>query len=103
MCLNHTVTDITANTYSSYGGYLVNQYPYMSNPPDTIAWSTTATDLGFVDGTGYQSADIICHRSAKNGKLTATVAAGSQIEFQWTTWPESHHGPVRGRRKENTL
>ncbi|KAF4216716.1 hypothetical protein CNMCM8980_007291 [Aspergillus fumigatiaffinis] len=77
-----------------YGGYLVNQYPYMSNPPDTIAWSTTATDLGFVDGTGYQSADIICHRSAKNGKLTATVAAGSQIEFQWTTWPESHHGPL---------
>ncbi|RHZ50154.1 lytic polysaccharide monooxygenase auxiliary activity family 9 protein [Aspergillus thermomutatus] len=77
-----------------YGGYLVDKYPYMSDPPDTIGWSTTATDLGFVDGTGYQSPDIICHRNGAPGALTATVTAGSDIEFQWTTWPDSHHGPV---------
>ncbi|KAL3467632.1 glycosyl hydrolase family 61-domain-containing protein [Aspergillus heterothallicus] len=77
-----------------YGGYLVNQYPYTNTPPEVVGWSTTATDLGFVDGTGYTSGDIICHRDAENAAISATVAAGSTIELQWTEWPESHHGPV---------
>ncbi|GIJ83779.1 hypothetical protein Asppvi_002609 [Aspergillus pseudoviridinutans] len=77
-----------------YTGYLVNQYPYMSSPPESIAWSQTATDLGFVDGSGYSSGDIICHKSAKNAALSADIKAGGKVEFQWTTWPSSHHGPV---------
>ncbi|RHZ57758.1 hypothetical protein CDV55_101979 [Aspergillus turcosus] len=77
-----------------YTGYLVTQYPYMSSPPESIAWSETATDLGFVDGSGYSSGDIICHKSAKNGALSAEIKAGGKVEFQWTEWPESHHGPV---------
>ncbi|KAA8649055.1 hypothetical protein EYZ11_003688 [Aspergillus tanneri] len=77
-----------------YGGYIVNKYPYMENPPDTVGWSTSATNLGFVDGTAYQTADIICHKDGKPGYLSASVMAGSDIEFQWTEWPESHHGPV---------
>ncbi|EAW07584.1 putative endoglucanase [Aspergillus clavatus NRRL 1] len=75
-------------------GYLVNNYPYSSNPPKTIGWSETATDLGFVDGTGYASGDIICHKNAKPGALSADIKAGGKVEFQWTQWPESHHGPV---------
>ncbi|GFF30021.1 endoglucanase-4 [Aspergillus udagawae] len=77
-----------------YTGYLVNQYPYMSSPPESIAWSQSATDLGFVDGSGYSSGDIICHKNAKNAALSAEIKAGGKVEFQWTTWPESHHGPV---------
>ncbi|KAF7113654.1 hypothetical protein CNMCM5793_003010 [Aspergillus hiratsukae] len=77
-----------------YTGYLVNQYPYMSTPPESIGWSETATDLGFVDGSGYSSGDIICHKSAKNAALSAEIKAGGKVEFQWTEWPESHHGPV---------
>ncbi|KAL5342373.1 hypothetical protein BJX70DRAFT_386180 [Aspergillus crustosus] len=77
-----------------YGGYLVDNYPYNPSPPDTIGWSTTATDLGFVDGTGYTTGDIICHKSAEPGAISASVAAGAEIEFQWTSWPQSHHGAV---------
>ncbi|KAL2824869.1 glycosyl hydrolase family 61-domain-containing protein [Aspergillus cavernicola] len=77
-----------------YGGYLVNNYPYNPSPPDTIGWSTSATDLGFVDGTAYSSGDIICHRDGEPGAISASVAAGAEIELQWTEWPESHHGPV---------
>ncbi|KAK1143158.1 hypothetical protein N8T08_007044 [Aspergillus melleus] len=77
-----------------YGGYLVDKYAYSDNPPDTVGWSTSATDLGFVDGTGYSSEDIICHKDGKPGALSASVKAGSDVEFQWTEWPESHHGPV---------
>jgi cellulase len=62
---------------------------------DFIAWSTTASDNGFVEPSAYGDADIICHRDASNGKLnTATVAAGGSVVATWNTWPESHHGPV---------
>lgn len=77
-----------------YGGYLVNQYPYEDSPPDVIAWSETETDLGYIDGTGYSSGNIICHKEAKPGALEAPVKAGGSVELQWTEWPESHHGPV---------
>jgi hypothetical protein len=87
------VTGIVADgTY--YGGYLVNQYPYSNDPPAVVGWAEGATDLGFVDGSGYTSGDIICHKDATNAQASATVAAGGTIELQWTEWPESHHGPV---------
>lgn len=77
-----------------YGGYIVTSYAYTDNPPKTIGWSTEATDLGFVDGSSYSSPDIICHKDAKAGAISAEVAAGKEVELQWTEWPESHHGPV---------
>ncbi|KAL4982382.1 glycosyl hydrolase family 61-domain-containing protein [Aspergillus falconensis] len=77
-----------------YGGYLVNQYPYSSDPPAVVGWTESATDLGFVDGSSYTSGDIICHKDATNAQASATVAAGGTVELQWTEWPESHHGPV---------
>lgn len=79
---------------NSFGGYLVDQYPYTDSPPDTIGWANGATDLGFVDGNGYSTGDIICHKEGKPGTASADVAAGSSIKWDWTEWPESHHGPV---------
>lgn len=59
-----------------------------------IGWTTTATDLGFVAPDAYQTADIICHRGGTPGALTAPATAGSTVEFQWSPWPDTHHGPV---------
>ncbi|ROW06914.1 hypothetical protein VMCG_04150 [Cytospora schulzeri] len=60
-----------------------------------IAWSTSASDNGYVAPDAYASADIICHRGATNGALNnATVAAGDSIQVTWNTWPDSHHGPI---------
>lgn len=60
-----------------------------------IAWSTSASDNGYVAPDAYGSADIICHRDATNGALNnATVAAGDSIKVTWNTWPDSHHGPI---------
>ena len=88
------VTGIVADgTY--YGGYLVNQYPYSNDPPAVVGWAEDATDLGFVDGSGYTSGDIICHKDATNAQASATVAAGGTVELQWTEWPESHHGEYK--------
>jgi hypothetical protein len=72
----------------------VDTYSYTNNPPETIGWSTTATDLGFVSPSSYQAADIICHEDAKPGALTAKAQAGSEVQLEWTDWPKSHHGPV---------
>lgn len=72
----------------------MDQFPYESNPPAVIGWATTATDLGFVDGTEYAQPDIICHKNATPGAISASVAAGGTVELQWTPWPDSHHGPV---------
>ncbi|KAL4895947.1 glycosyl hydrolase family 61-domain-containing protein [Aspergillus ambiguus] len=77
-----------------YAGYDVTSAPYSNDPPATIGWSTDATDLGFVDGSEYSDPDIICHKDAQPGSISAEVAAGSNVELQWTTWPDSHHGPV---------
>lgn len=76
-----------------YPGYDIS-YHYMPDPPKVIGWSTDATDNGFVDGSSYADADIICHKNAKNGAISAEIAAGKQVELQWTAWPESHKGPV---------
>lgn len=60
-----------------------------------IAWSTSASDNGYVAPDAYASADIICHRGATNAALNnATVAAGDSVKVTWNTWPDSHHGPV---------
>ena len=49
---------------------------------------------GFISPDNYTTPDIICHLGAKNANSHATVSAGGVVEFQWTTWPDSHHGPV---------
>lgn len=77
-----------------HGGFIVDTYNYQTPYPDNIGWFEDATDNGFVDGSSYSSSDIICHKDAKNGALSASVKAGGDVELQWTEWPESHHGPV---------
>jgi lytic cellulose monooxygenase (C1-hydroxylating) len=78
-----------------YRGFDQQYQSDASQLDDFIAWSTTASDNGFVAPSAYGDADIICHRGAKNGVLNnATVEAGGSITATWNTWPESHHGPV---------
>jgi len=67
---------------------------YNSNPPAVVGWSTQALDSGFVEPSAFGTADIICHKSAKNAKAYATVAAGGKVTLQWNTWADSHKGPV---------
>jgi cellulase len=81
-------------TSYSYTGYLITQYPYETDPPASIGWSETATDLGFVAPDAYGGGDIICHRGATNAQASATVKAGGTVVMEWNTWPVSHHGPV---------
>ncbi|TGO07656.1 hypothetical protein BTUL_0256g00020 [Botrytis tulipae] len=82
---------VAGGTY--YTGWLVS-YAYQNPQPKSIGWADTNLDLGFESPSAYATGDIICAKNATNAALSAKVAAGDSIDFQWTVWPESHHGPV---------
>jgi len=73
----------------SYWYDIVNKQPY----PQTPGWYEEALDLGFIPPDQYQTSNIVCHKNAANANVTATVAAGGTVQFQWTTWPHNI-GPV---------
>ncbi|KAK1672116.1 glycoside hydrolase, partial [Colletotrichum godetiae] len=78
-------------------GYKLDYYYLKQNggtPPSISAWSAENLDNGFVDGTGYATADINCHKNGAPGSVASTVAAGGTVDFEWSAWPESHFGPV---------
>ncbi|KAL4744330.1 hypothetical protein BDW72DRAFT_188789 [Aspergillus terricola var. indicus] len=79
---------------TTYGGYLVDTYYYEPDPPGLIAWSTTATDTGYVAPGAYGDPDIVCHRGAEPGRFSAEISPGSSVTLYWSTWPTDHHGPV---------
>ncbi|KAL5341950.1 glycosyl hydrolase family 61-domain-containing protein [Aspergillus crustosus] len=94
------VTTVSAHGYISsitidgtlYPGFIVEQDAW-GPAPTKIAWSTTATDQGFV--ADIHSPDIICHEGATPGALSAPVAAGGAVSLQWSSsWPDDHYGPV---------
>ncbi|PYI01205.1 glycoside hydrolase [Aspergillus sclerotiicarbonarius CBS 121057] len=87
------VSNIVINGVS-YRGWDINSDPYNSDPPVVVAWQTPNTANGFISPDAYDTDDIICHLDATNAQGHAVVAAGDKISLQWTTWPDSHHGPV---------
>ncbi|KAI3329759.1 glycosyl hydrolase family 61-domain-containing protein [Ustulina deusta] len=85
------VTDSTWNQ-----GFLLDYYYLVQNGgtlPDISAWYAEDLDNGFVEPNNYGTSDINCHKNAKPGSATTSVAAGGTVEFQWTTWPHDT-GPV---------
>jgi len=67
---------------------------YQPTKPQQAGWYAKNQDNGFVDPTTYTTSDIICHKDATPGTTSIPVTAGSKIDLQWNTWPDSHHGPV---------
>jgi cellulase len=60
------------------------------NPvPDLAAWSTSATDRGYIEPASVNTPDIICHKDAVPGLLTAKVNAGGTVDFVWPDWPHN--------------
>ncbi|KAN0104580.1 lytic polysaccharide monooxygenase [Hyaloscypha variabilis] len=88
-----TVTGVVADGVY-YEGYHSN-FQYLATQPIVVGWSIPEDQSnGFIAPDAYASSDIICHLAATNAQTSATVAAGGQVELQWTVWPTSHHGPV---------
>ncbi|KAK1763649.1 glycoside hydrolase, partial [Phialemonium atrogriseum] len=63
-------------------------------PPESVGWTASNLDNGFVAPDAFSSPDIICHKEATAATAYATVAAGGTVTLVWNTWPDSHHGPV---------
>ena len=90
----HGWVDVWTIAEQNYTGFNPTVAPWV---PDqgTISWPAWNTDNGPVYSKDVNSLDIICSINATNAKLYATpINAGSTINLRWTTWPESHHGPI---------
>ncbi|KAI0769354.1 glycoside hydrolase family 61 protein [Trametes elegans] len=73
-----------------YTGYLPYQDPYVNPPPERV--------IRKIPGNGpvedVSLIDVQCNTGASPAPIFATVPAGSQVGLNWTTWPDSHVGPV---------
>ncbi|KAF9002942.1 glycoside hydrolase family 61 protein F [Cyathus striatus] len=90
------VEEITVGT-TKYTGYLPYSDPYYSTPPARIVRKIPGN--GPVEDAS--SIDIQCNGWSEGGvigstaaKAYANITAGSTVSTTWTTWPESHAGPV---------
>ncbi|KAF2826373.1 hypothetical protein CC86DRAFT_417458 [Ophiobolus disseminans] len=83
---------VDATAFTSYNP----SFQYQNPAPEVIEWSCPqCQDNGFVEPSMYTDvAKIACHKDATAGAKVAQVKAGGTIDIQWTTWPESHVGPV---------
>ncbi|KAK5120092.1 hypothetical protein LTR85_006573 [Meristemomyces frigidus] len=70
------------------------QWIYESTKPQQAGWFAYNQDLGYVSPSEYSDPNITCHKGATPGATYIDAVAGDAIDFQWTTWPDSHHGPV---------
>jgi lytic cellulose monooxygenase (C1-hydroxylating) len=78
---------------------------YQNPLPATAGWQADNLDNGFITPSQFATADIICHKSAKNANAYITAKPGSKVVFQWNTWPVSHKGEMiqKGKRYERKL
>ncbi|KAL2144229.1 hypothetical protein VTI28DRAFT_9440 [Corynascus sepedonium] len=78
----------------NYTGYNPSIAPW-SPDQGTISWPAWNQDTGPVYSSNLSSPDIVCQINATNSNKYATpIAAGSTIQLHWTTFHESHHGPI---------
>jgi len=89
-------TIVTKSPSATWPGWNPNVDPYLSPTPQRvmrkIPGNGPVTDLSLIDVqcNGYTDGGFA---TAPAG-LSASVAAGSQIALNWTTWPDSHVGPI---------
>ncbi|KAH0499579.1 hypothetical protein TgHK011_006760 [Trichoderma gracile] len=79
-------------------GFILDYYYQKQNTghfPNVAGWYAEDLDLGFIAPDQYTSPDIVCHKNAAPGAISATAAAGSNIVFQWGpgVWPHPY-GPI---------
>ncbi|KAJ4343417.1 hypothetical protein N0V95_006641 [Ascochyta clinopodiicola] len=88
------VRDISSNGAWAKGADPSWFYSPANSRPQTAGWASLNQDNGFVEPAALGTADINCHKSATAGRLYATAAAGAPLNFYWSTWPDSHKGPI---------
>ncbi|EIM86641.1 glycoside hydrolase family 61 protein [Stereum hirsutum FP-91666 SS1] len=90
------VQDVVVDS-THYTGYLPYSDPYYNPVPEriirAIPGNGPVTDLSLIDVqcNGYTDGGVI---GSEPAPIYATVAAGDEMHLNWTTWPDSHIGPM---------
>lgn len=88
------VKGVNVNSKFTNGSDPVWYYYPAATRPVTAGWDSLNQDLGFVEPASFATVDINCHKSATAGKAYASADAGDSVQFVWSTWPDSHKGPI---------
>jgi hypothetical protein len=88
------VKTVTVNGKVTNGSDPVWYYYPANSRPQTAGWDALNQDIGFVEPASVGSTDVNCHKSATAGKLHASANAGDTLNLAWSTWPDSHKGPI---------
>jgi predicted carbohydrate-binding protein with CBM5 and CBM33 domain len=88
------VKTVTVNGKVTNGSDPVWYYYPANSRPQTAGWDALNQDIGFVEPASVGSTDVNCHKSATAGKLYASANAGDTLNLAWSTWPDSHKGPI---------
>ncbi|KAF2705582.1 lytic polysaccharide monooxygenase [Pleomassaria siparia CBS 279.74] len=88
------VTGVSINSQWTAGSDPVWYYSPAGSAPVTAGWDSLNQDLGFVEPASFGTSNISCHKSATAGKAYANANAGDTVNFSWSTWPDSHKGPI---------
>ncbi|KIY72566.1 lytic polysaccharide monooxygenase [Cylindrobasidium torrendii FP15055 ss-10] len=81
---------------TSYSGWIPEVDPYLSPEPERIVrkipGNGPVTDLSLIDVqcNGYTDGSF----STAPAPIFAPIAAGGDVAFNWTTWPDTHKGPI---------
>jgi len=90
------VQEVTLGS-TKYTGYLPYSDPYYPTPPARIVRKIPGNgpveNLALIDVqcNGYTAGGVAGSAPAP---LVGTIAAGGTVTFNWTTWPDSHKGPI---------
>jgi cellulase len=88
------VTGVNINSKFTNGSDPVWYYYPAATRPVTAGWDALNQDIGFVEPASFGTANINCHKSATAGKAYVSANAGDTVQFVWSTWPDSHKGPI---------
>lgn len=90
----HGYIDTLTISSTTYPGYNPTIAPWVPDQ-STITWPAWNTNNGPVYSSSVSHPDIICSINSTNPHKTASpIAAGTNLTLHWTTWPDSHHGPI---------
>jgi hypothetical protein len=85
------VKSVTVGT-TTYAGF-----DPRANLPDrsaVVGWTTSASDLGFIQPNNAGTPDIICHKNGTAAQAYVDVKAGDTLTIEWSSWPNPHKGPI---------
>lgn len=80
---------VSAGVY--YRGWVYDYLYYGDRVlPPYVTWGNTNQGRGPISPSQYGNSEMNCNLDATKATAYVPVAAGANIDLQWTAWPDTH-------------